>query len=271
MKILDITAITNSSQFPLKKGTLQFLQDAPKEIVSSLIQALIGSGYSAATMYVLTGCINTGTLPVYTVSAGKIFYNGEVFDFDGASFTATGSNVGIFSIIQTQFTVDADPVTYTDTAVRNVHNIRKMQLTQAISGTGLADYLMAFFLTFKIPAQLNLTGTNLATISGVYPNLTIDVPANTNLAPVIWKGSYNCGDIPTGIAGGGAFNVVFGSTLSTATYYVIGSFLSNGNPVEDSTLGWSWHNPTTTGFILNVREMAGTIQNVAFKYLIFAV
>lgn len=282
MKKLDITAITNSSRLPIKKGTLQFLQDAPKEIVASVVTSLIGSSYSSSVVYILAGGINSGTYPTYSITAGKVFYNGEIYDLQAASFSATGSNVAVFSFLQTQYTIDADPVTFTDSVVRNIHNIQTFQLIQGASGSGIVDYTQAFFLSFTIPKQIVLTAPagivggvdytgNQLQLIGVYPNIIGFVPPLGNLAPVIFKGSYNVGDIPPSSGGGGAYNVTFGSTLSTASYFVMGSIFSNGSPAYDSTLTWSWHNPTTTGFTLNIQEWIGGVQNVAFKFLVFAI
>lgn len=274
MKILNTSVISNTSRFPFKKGTLQFLQDAHKEVIAALIKALIGSTYDPAVIYVMSGVLNSATLPTYLVSSGEIFYNGEVYDFDATSFTATGSNVGVFSVVQTNYTTDADPVTFTDATVRNVHNIRKMQLTQAASGSALADYSQAYFLSFRIPEQLDLTAPvtspyvgNQLQIIGAYPNLILFVPPASNLNPALASGSVNFGDVPTG---GADFAVTFGSTLSTADYIVMGSMVTNGTAEPDSTLIWTIKNRTTAGFTVHVREIGAFVQSVAWEWIAFA-
>lgn len=267
MKILNISPITDSSLFPVKKGTLQFLQDAYKENFASLIQALIGPTYNSSVIYVLSGMTNTGTLPTYTVSAGAIFYNGEVFQFDAASFTASGSNVGVFSIIQTQYTTDADPVTFSDLTVRNIHNIRKMLLSQGASGSGLADFGQAYFLSFTIPAQVVITASGQAVASGSYPNINIDVPTASTLSVCIAKGSENIGNISVG--GNMDITVTFGTAVATSSYTVLGSIISNGTPADDTTILWSIRSRTTAGFIVHFREDAGVTQNAAWEWRAF--
>ncbi len=174
MKILDVSSITDSSEMPLKKGTLQFLQDSYKEIMSYVMTALAGGGdYDPTKVYILFGALNSGSGSTYNITAGAAFFNGEVFAVNAASFTASGANVAVFQIVQTQYTTDADPVTFTDSAVRNVHNIRKLQIIQGATGAELGNYTDAIFLDFKIPAQLNLTVLGNAELSGVYPNLII--------------------------------------------------------------------------------------------------
>ena len=269
MKKLDVSAVSNSAQFFPKKGTLDFLQLAYQEGFTEIVKALIGPAYNPATVYVLSGVIDTGTHPTYTTTGGCVFYAGEIFLIDAASFTASGSNVAVFSILQTQYTTDADPVTFSDTTTHNIHNIRKMQLTQGATGSGIADLSQAYYLSFYIPPQMNLTGTGQAVVSGVYPNMNVDVPNSTALNPVLFAGSYNVGDVPASGSGGGAYNVTFGVTLSTASYYVMGCIISNGTPAQDATLTWAIHNRTTTGFQLHVQEWTPVAQNVAFEYIIF--
>lgn len=271
MKKLDYTPITNSAQFFPKKGTLAFLQLAFQEGFTEIIKSLIGPGYNATTMYVLRGVVNSGTLPTYTTTEGVVFYGGEFFLIDAASFTATGSDVAVFSIVQTQYTTDADPCTFSDATTHNIHNIRKMQLTAGASGSGLANILEASYLNFVIPAQLNLTGSGQAVVSGGYPNLNVNVPNATNLNPVLFAGSHTVGDVPPVGSGGYVGTVTFGVTLSTASYYVMGCIISNGTPATDSNVSWSIHNRTTTTFILNMQEaFSSTVQNIAFEYIIFA-
>lgn len=266
MKKLDVTPITNSAQFFPKKGTLEFLQLAFREGFTELIKSLIGPAYSTSTMYILRGVVDTGTHPTYTTTEGVVFYNGEYFLIDAASFTATGADVAVFSIITTQYTTDADPCTFSDATTHNIHNIRKMQLTAGATGSGLADISQAFYMNFTIPAQLVLTGSGQAVVSGGYPNLIVDVPNATNLNPVLFAGDYNVGDVFVKQS----YAVSFGTTLATSNYYVIGSFASNGTPLDDATLTWAFHNRLTTGFTLDVRETIAVNQNVVFEYIIFA-
>ncbi len=266
MKILSIASITDSSRFPVKKGTLQFIQDAYKESLADTVKSLIGASYNPATMYVMSGVLNTGTLPVYTFSAGVIFYNGEIFDLDATSFSATGSNVATFAIIQTQYTTDADPVTFTDTTVRNIHNIRKMQLVQGLSGTGLADYGQGYFLNFTIPPQLTLVGAGSAVVSGTYPALTITVPTVGLTNTILYAGSYNVGNVP---AVSTDYAISF-AAISTAAYYIVGTMISNGVRAQDTNCFWTVSNRTTIGFTLTVNESVAQVQNIAFEFILFA-
>jgi hypothetical protein len=277
MKILDVTPITDTARFPVKKGTLQFIQDAHRESLAATIQALIGADvYNPAVAYVMSGCKNTGTFPNYIITGGAIFYNGEVFDIAPATFTASTGNVAVLSIVQTQYTTDADPVSFTDATTRNIHNIRKMQVLQGVSGSTISDYSAAVFLSFVIPQKLVLSAPttipyvgNQLQLIGAYPEQILYVPPASNLNPVIYAGSASWGDAVDGTPGGTDRAVTF-PAVSTASYYVMGTVISNGTPSDDSDMAWTIRNRTTTGFIIHFREFAGTVQNVAFEFILFA-
>lgn len=269
MKKLSVTDITNSAQFFPKKGTLEFLQLAFREGFTEIIKSLIGSTYSASAVYILRGVINSGTYPVYTTTEGVVFYDGEFFLTDATNFNA-GSDVGVFSIIQTQYGTDADPCTFSDATTHNIHNIRKMQLTAGASGSGLANYSAAVFLNFTIPAQLNLSGTGQAVVSGAYPNLNVDVPAATNLNPVLCAGTHTVGDITPTVYQ--EFTVTLPITVPSVNYYVMGCMISTGTPVNDCVATWTVRLRTTTDFVLCVRELVSptVVQALVFEYIVFA-
>lgn len=269
MKKLATSAITNSAQFFPKKGTLEFLQLQHRETTAATIIALIGPTYNAGTVYVFSGVVNTGTYPVYTVTAGVVFYNGEIYYIDAASFTATGTDVAVFSTIQTQYTTDADPCTFSDATTHNIHNIIKMQLTAGVSGSGLANIAQAFYMNFNIPAQLLLTGTGQAIVSGTYPNINVSVPPATNINPILFAGSYNIGAAGGSFPAGADYAITF-TAISTASYYVVGTIISNGTPDNDTVCFWTIRNRTTTGFTINVHKSVNVATNIAFEYVLFA-
>jgi hypothetical protein len=269
MKKLDVSGVSNSAQMKLKSGTLQFLQDANAEAFAILCQALIGSSYSASQIYILWGCVNTGSGDNYIISAGGVFYNGEIYLVDAVSFTLN-ANVAIFSPITTQYQVNADPMTFSDSSVHNIHNIRKMLVAAGISGT--IDYSSAKGILEFIPKQLNLTAQG-ANISGTYPDLKVIVPANSNRYPAIYAGTLNIGDNMNG-TGGTDYSISF-ADLGTANYLVCGTIRSNSTSSrfnEDISVTWGVRGLTSAGFILRIRDLAANwLQDISFDYIIFAI
>lgn len=139
MKKLDVSTISTSIAMPIKSGTLQFLQDAHKEALNAIIKNVVEDP-QADTIYILSGCVNSGTLPVHSISAGTLYVNGEVYDFSGANFTLSGLNKAYARIETTQFTVNADPVAFTDGVSRNVHNIRKIVVEATTVSSSLPEF-----------------------------------------------------------------------------------------------------------------------------------
>ncbi|MGN7818788.1 hypothetical protein ACTJJB_01590 [Chitinophaga sp. 22536] len=125
------------------------LQLAYQEAIAALGQCLAGAAYNPSKVYVLNGCVNSGSGTTYNISAGSVFYNGEVYLVDAASFTISGPNVAV-GIVPNPPTVTtglsfysdviADPVQFTDGVNRNVHQIRKCVIQPGLSGSGAANY-----------------------------------------------------------------------------------------------------------------------------------
>lgn len=141
MRKLDTSFATTTVSQPLKAGSVNHLQLAYQEVINSLALDLIGPSAQNNIVYVLFGCINTGSGLHYIISAGAVYYNGEVYLVDAVNFTATGSNVAVAAIATTFFTdISADPTTFSDTAAHNVHQIRKIVISAGASGSTIADF-----------------------------------------------------------------------------------------------------------------------------------
>gem|GEM_PF-1809933 len=229
MRILDVSAITNSKQFFPKQGTLQFLQDAYKEQLNNICLSLLGSiAYSPTTAYVLFGCVNSGSGSNYVISAGAIFYNGEVFSVPAVSLTASG-NVPVANIVTAQYTVNADPVTYSDATTGNIHNIRTIAIGLGTSGSGISDYSNFVNVSLVQPSQVLLIGGTTA----FTPTLSTD-PANKGYVDAavavkcIYAGNINNSNTPkanqlfptSGLGSAGSVTVTSGTTGGENSYTV---------------------------------------------------
>jgi len=140
MKKLDLSSVSATNQFPVKEGTLDFINLAYQECITALGNNLLGDKANSANGYRLYGCKNTGTGLNFIISAGAIFYGGEVFLVPAATFTAAGGQTAVANIVITQYTTNADPVIFTDAVSRNVHNIRSVVFASAVSASGLFDF-----------------------------------------------------------------------------------------------------------------------------------
>jgi hypothetical protein len=151
MKKVDVSAVTTTNAMPVKSGTIDHIQSAYQEAISSAIKSIIfGSLYDPANGYILHGCVNSGTGSSYVISAGAVFFNGEVYQVPAASFSTTGLEVPV-GVIQTTFFsgVNADPVAFTDGVSRNVHQIRQVVMQAGLSGSGAFNFLSAVDMRYK--------------------------------------------------------------------------------------------------------------------------
>lgn len=155
MRKLDVSAVTSSIGLPVKSGTLSHVQLAYQEALGELGKAMAGTGYVTNKAYILNGCANSGSGSNYIISTGSLFYNGEVFLVDAATFTISGPNVAV-GVIATTFFADtvADPVEFTDGVLRNIHQIRKIVLQPGLSGSGAANFLDFIDVTKRIQGGL---------------------------------------------------------------------------------------------------------------------
>jgi hypothetical protein len=140
MKKLDTSAITNTVAFPVKSGTLDFLQQSYQEGLTNTANSLIGGKSNASLFYVFWGCVNTGSGLNYIISAGAIYNNGELFLVDAVTFTAAAGQLAVGAITTTFYSTNADPVTFSDAISRNVHQIRKIVFASGSSGSRDVDF-----------------------------------------------------------------------------------------------------------------------------------
>ena len=267
MKILDVSSVTDSAQIKIKKGTLQFLQDANYEAFASVVKAAIGPTYDPTKVYILHGVINTGTGSSYAISAGAVFYNGEIFQVDAVSFSTSGSQVAVFEIITSQYTSNADPVTFTDASVHNVHNIRKMRIYSATSGSTLANFSDGSSFSFYVSPQLNLTVAGALNLTGSYPNLKLEVPATHSRNGALYSSSYLVGDIGPGDTI--SFTITF-PTVGTSEYFVMGTIVSGAANQSYDVCMWNIRNRTATSFDVHMRQGGSWTQNITFDFILFA-
>ena len=165
MRKLNVSAISSSVGMPVKSGTLNHIQLAYQEALTALANSVIGRLPDVYNFYVLYGCVNSGSGLNYNISAGAIYYNGEVFLVDATTFTASSGQVAVGTILTTQYSTNADPVTFTDGTLRSVHDIRKIVFASAVSGSGVSDF----------SAMLQVPGVMVANYQSTLPsNYTIN-------------------------------------------------------------------------------------------------
>jgi hypothetical protein len=160
MNKIDTTQIVDPNVLqPFPGPSLEFLQDATAEMLKVLGSAFVGESFLANVPYALIGVTYTGTaaLPA-SVLPGYILFNNEIFGVNsGFGPAALGAQ---FNLVTTQGT--PDPLTFSDLSAKNVHNIRKLQITDAAPGGGLFDLTDVIY----IQTTATQTATLLASFTG---------------------------------------------------------------------------------------------------------
>jgi hypothetical protein len=127
MKNIDITQISDPLiQQPFTGLSLQFLQNASKEMVQVICRNIVtshGLVYSATTPYLLSSFATTFT------SDGAVFYGDELYIMLENFSTLN------YAVIDTTPDATADPVIFTDSISRSVHNNRYLTFTNTLSGS----------------------------------------------------------------------------------------------------------------------------------------
>lgn len=167
MRKIKTSDITTGVGMPIKSGTLDQLQLAYQEALDALAKYNVGlSATDSTNFHVLYGCVNSGSGTSYVISAGAIYFNGEIYLTSAQSVTTTGSNVVVGTITTTYNTTNADPVTFTDASSKNVHEIRKIVWSNAASGSGNVNYSSIRFLTWQSRGNVGNTGFSIVSGTG---------------------------------------------------------------------------------------------------------
>lgn len=135
MKKIDTQYAIDPVRQPFMARSVDHLQEAYQEAIDALAKAIIPDPTGVTILF---GCEDTGTPPAVNISAGAVYYDGEVFLVDAASFTPTGANVAVASIVTTHQV--GDPTEFSDGNPYNVHEIRKVTIAAGTSGSGIANF-----------------------------------------------------------------------------------------------------------------------------------
>lgn len=146
MKKIKTTDVTSTSRQPLLGRSISHIKEGIMENDNSLLRAILmavsSTGYTTNDVLVLHGCVNSGVNSgaglTYTVSAGAVYYNGEIYQVAAANGTISGTNVVTLTITTTY--QSGDPVTMTDGSLKNVHEIVTMDVGQGATGSGTIDF-----------------------------------------------------------------------------------------------------------------------------------
>ena len=155
MRLVDFQHIQNGvRKLAAVKETLEHIQDSLKETVAALTDGIIAQGSGVTVLF---GCVNSEADPDYTISAGWVYYDGEIYEVPTFSGTATGGEVPVLSLNTTYLATDPARYKKADGTFEtiNTHSIRKMLWSFAASGSGIADFADVVTLKSRISSLLS--------------------------------------------------------------------------------------------------------------------
>lgn len=193
MKKINTSNVTSTVRQPFLGRSVTHLVESIKEGDDSIIQGVIQDTTLATILWGLTNSTPGGA--TYTLSAGAIYFGGEVYQVDAQTVTVTGAN-GLVGTITTTYQ-SGDPVTLSDSSTANVHEIRKIVFSDAASGSGSFDF---------------------GTIAGVYSSAILIIN-NLKDAPVIQTASPLAATAITvsQVSGGWVYN----TDVYAYSYYIL--------------------------------------------------
>lgn len=141
MKKLDWTAVTASNGLVFEEQTFEHINNGHKDSYIAFVKANIPSAWHTGKLVILYGCVATGTNPgSRTLTTGAVYYNGEIYQVDSASFTTTGSQIGIWTLTDIDSGTDESTIkTATSSFAEHVLVNSKFVFAAGLSGSGTFD------------------------------------------------------------------------------------------------------------------------------------
>lgn len=168
-----INLTTATRRVPRLGFTEDHILAGTMESLKSIVESTLPKPYVANSMIILTGLVLTGNYVgaglTYSITAGSVYYNGEIYQVAAASGTISGTNVVLLTIDTSTFNVN-DPVLCTDSSFQYVHRNDIAVISQGVSGTGTKDYSALLDITKK--SVLNATLVNQTISSTTFVDLT---------------------------------------------------------------------------------------------------
>ena len=173
MRIIQTTAINDAlnQDQPLLGASIDFLTQNQIETLSAIVQNLIGPSYSSSQVYVLWGCVVTGVTSGsgnFAMTAGAIFYGGEIFQIAAVTTVAVGIGNAVYSTMASNPTTTdpytgtraLDPITMSDGVTTiNAHLTRTWVTSIATSGPNPVNGWI--YINSPVPLQVG-SGSNPA-------------------------------------------------------------------------------------------------------------
>lgn len=144
MKKINTSFIATNEGMPIKKGTLDHIENAQAEAVSAFGKACNVDGVNP---FILFGCVQSNTGPAYSYTAGVIM-TPTAFGFEprflpATSFTLGGGQVPVVNLVTNYPYISATQDPHIFRPNNDTHNVLQedvVTITSAASGSGYVDF-----------------------------------------------------------------------------------------------------------------------------------
>lgn len=180
-RIITTNILDPAIQQPFTGNSLDFLQNASIETFLSLPAFANRAAFNSGNPVVLYGCqrqdLGGGNYKFYT---GYVYYSGEIYYYAGVNSIAIAGTAQFKITVTNDAT--ADPVEFTDGINRNVHNVRRLVMTD---GAGDFNYSSCLFVG-RVQESNSITSVATTTVESTVATIT------TYSATSYAKLSFNC-------------------------------------------------------------------------------
>ena len=247
MKKLLTSNITNTAKMPIRKMTLDHVQESYNEQIRALAIHVGTDDYpgtpGTTARDILFGLQSTTVGSAFTANRGAVYSQGEIFLVDAASFTIGAGQFPIFVLATTYAT--GDPTEFTDGNQYQIHQIRKLTLVSGTTSTA------GYFGTFS-----NFTNKTL--------------PTEVSSGAGITNGSHITGGIAyakkdhLGVVVMHGFVTMNSSFSASSPNNVVCTLPATHRPLQDTTFIGSIVNGTTFRSItLRIDDTTGNVACIA--------
>jgi hypothetical protein len=129
---IQTSGITSTAAMPLKKGTIDHLQNGIISGDVALIRSQIGASYSTSNIYVVYGLDRTVAGSVHTFTDGVVLYNNQLYAVTGSAITLTSGWYINLTLANAYLTLSGyDPTQFSDGSFKNIHEVHGGTLAQS--------------------------------------------------------------------------------------------------------------------------------------------
>ena len=231
-RIITTDVLDPSIQQPFTANSLDFLQNAAVEALVSFPAFTSRAAFNSGNPVVLYGCQRQSLGGSdYKFYSGYVYYSGEIYSFAGINSIAIATNAEFKITVTNDGT--ADPVIFTDGISRNVHNVRKLTMTD---NAGDFNYSNCLFVG-RIQETNSISSVGTTTVESTVATITtFSACSYLNVSWNCWITESGSHDTTYKIKKNGSTIKEFRQSVATGEYTISFTAISDCNYTDVFTV-----------------------------------